>query len=93
MAPLHQQVKPRDRERQGKQLSQKTMLSRALSRANMAVNLDNAQNFEAARQSYADACNLLFQVVQKTPGDDERRKLEAIVGSCLAYINGVALTL
>lgn len=45
----------------------------------MAVNLDNAQNFEAARQSYADACNLLQQVIQRTAGNEEKCKLEAIV--------------
>src|SRR5699024_1939693 len=39
--------------------SQKAMLSRALQKANTAVQLDNAQNFEGARLAYAEACDLL----------------------------------
>ncbi|CAM1501142.1 Fc.00g103040.m01.CDS01 [Cosmosporella sp. VM-42] len=58
--------------------SQKAMLSRALQKANTAVQLDNAQNFEGARQAYAEACNLLQQVLQRTSGDEDKRKLEAI---------------
>ena len=67
------------RDRPGKQPSQKAMLSRALQRANTAVQLDNAQNFEGARQSYEEACGLLQQVLQRTTGDEDKRKLEAIV--------------
>lgn len=60
--------------------SQKAMLSRALQKANTAVQLDNAQNFEGARESYAEACDLLQQVLDKTSGDEDKRKLETIVG-------------
>lgn len=61
--------------------SQKAMLSRALQKANTAVQLDNAQNLDGARQSYAEACDLLQQVLNKTAGDEDKRKLEAIVSS------------
>lgn len=65
--------------RNSKPLSQKAMLSRALQKANTAVQLDNAQNFEGAREAYAEACHLLQQVLERTTGDDDQRKLEAIV--------------
>ncbi|KAL6874867.1 hypothetical protein J3F83DRAFT_728929 [Trichoderma novae-zelandiae] len=58
--------------------SQKAMLSRALQKANTAVQLDNAQNFEGAREAYAEACDLLQQVLDRTPGDEDKRKLETI---------------
>ncbi|GAB0138484.1 hypothetical protein EsDP_00006719 [Epichloe bromicola] len=58
--------------------SQKAMLSRALQQANTAVQLDNAQNFEGARQSYAEACDLLRHVLLKTTADEDKKKLEAI---------------
>ncbi|KAF2088669.1 hypothetical protein K490DRAFT_39646 [Saccharata proteae CBS 121410] len=54
------------------------MLSRALQKANTAVLLDNAQNFEGAMEAYGDACKLLQQVMLRSSGDDDRRKLEAI---------------
>ncbi|KAL2874260.1 Translation factor guf1 mitochondrial [Colletotrichum sp. CLE4] len=54
------------------------MLSRALQKANTAVQLDNAQNFEGARHSYAEACELLHQVLARTSTEEDRRKLEAI---------------
>lgn len=66
---------PRERP---KQPSQKAMLSKALQKANSAVQLDNAQNPESARQAYSEACELLQQVLQRTAGDEDRRKLEAI---------------
>lgn len=56
----------------------KTMLSRALQKANTAVLLDNAQNFEGAMEAYGDACRLLQQVMLRSSGEDDRRKLEAI---------------
>ena len=59
--------------------SQKAMLSRALQKANHAVLLDNAQNFEGAMDAYGDACDLLQQVMVRTSGDEDRKKLEAIV--------------
>lgn len=55
------------------------MLSRALQKANTAVLLDNAQNFEGAVEAYVEACNLLREVMRKSSGEDDKRKLEAIV--------------
>lgn len=59
--------------------SQKTMLSRALQKANTAVLLDNAQNYEGAMEAYSDACQLLQQVMNGSTGDEDKQKLEAIV--------------
>jgi hypothetical protein len=59
--------------------SQKAMLSKALQKANTAVLLDNAQNFDGAMEAYSEACALLQQVMLRSSGDDDRRKLEAIV--------------
>ncbi|KAK4194214.1 hypothetical protein QBC40DRAFT_260237 [Triangularia verruculosa] len=70
--------KERERERIGKPPSQKAMLSKALQKANTAVQLDNVQNFEAARRAYAEACTVLQQVLMRTNGDEDRRKLDAI---------------
>lgn len=64
-----------------KQPSQKAMLSKALQKANTAVQLDNAQNFQGARSSYREACDLLHQVLMRTAGDEDKKKLEAIVSS------------
>lgn len=68
-----------DRGRRRRPPSQKAMLSKALQKANHAVLLDNAQNFEGAMDAYGDACALLQQVMMRSSGDDDRRKLEAIV--------------
>ncbi|KAK2762772.1 hypothetical protein FQN54_000946 [Arachnomyces sp. PD_36] len=57
--------------------SHKTMLSKALQKANTAVLLDNAANFEGAIEAYTDACHLLQQVMQRTNGE-EKQKLEEI---------------
>ena len=66
--------------------SQKVMLSKALQKANHAVLLDNAQNFEGAMDAYADACNLLQQVMSTSSTDEDRKKLEAVVsGSWLCW--------
>ncbi|KAH6643856.1 hypothetical protein C7974DRAFT_382375 [Boeremia exigua] len=54
------------------------MLSRALQKANTAVLLDNAQNFEGAMEAYEDACKLLQQVMIRSSQDEDRRKLDAI---------------
>ncbi len=62
-----------------KQHSQKAMLSKALEKANTAVLLDNAQNYEGAMQAYSEACALLQQVMLRSSGDEDKRKLEAIV--------------
>lgn len=61
--------------------SQKDMLSKALQKANHAVLLDNAQNFEGAMTAYEDACALLEQVMLRSPGPEDRRKLEAVVSN------------
>lgn len=75
----HHDTPPRTRERREK--DKKTMLSRALQKANTAVLLDNAQNFEGAMEAYEDACKLLQQVMIRSSQDDDRRKLDAIVSS------------
>ena len=64
------------------------MLSKALQKANTAVQLDNAQNFEGARLAYAEACDLLHQVLLRTAGDEDRKKLEAIVSQSRVWNSG-----
>ena len=71
-----------EKRRRRKEPSQKIMLAKALEKANHAVLLDHAQNFEGAVTAYVDACNLLQQVMKRNSGDEDRRKLEAIV-SCM----------
>lgn len=66
-------------EKSRKEPSQKAMLSKALQKANHAVLLDNAQNFEGAMKAYGDACALLQKVMLRSSGDDDRKKLEAVV--------------
>lgn len=62
--------------------SQKAMLSKALQKANTAVLLDNAANFEGAMEAYNDACQLLQLVMLRSNGgDDEKLKLQEIVSS------------
>lgn len=68
-------TKTRDRSKP----SQKAMLSKALGKANTAVQLDNAQNYEGAREAYVEACDLLQLVLARTTGEEDRKKLEAIV--------------
>ncbi|PVH96380.1 hypothetical protein DM02DRAFT_535467, partial [Periconia macrospinosa] len=67
---------PRTRERREK--DKKAMLSRALQKANTAVLLDNAQNFEGAMEAYSDACKLLQQVMIRSTGEEDKRKLDSI---------------
>ena len=69
----------RERGRRRKAPSQKEMLSRALQKANHAVVLDNAQNFEGAMDAYGDACDLLKQVMLRSSGNEDKKKLDAIV--------------
>ncbi len=59
--------------------SQKALLSKALAKANHAVVLDGKANVEGAILAYGDACTLLRQVMIRSSGDDDRRKLEAVV--------------
>lgn len=73
----HASTPPRNRER--RERDKKTMLSRALQKANTAVLLDNAQNFEGAMEAYEDACRLLTEVMLRSTGEDDRRRLDAIV--------------
>lgn len=61
--------------------TQKAMLSKALQKANTAVLLDNAANFEGAMDAYTDACQLLQLVMLRSNGGDEEKiKLQEIVG-------------
>ncbi|KAK5119428.1 hypothetical protein LTR85_007528 [Meristemomyces frigidus] len=68
----------RSRTRENREKDKKAMLSKALQKANTAVLLDNAQNFEGALDAYSDACRLLQQVMDRSSGADDKRKLEAI---------------
>lgn len=68
----------RSRTRERSEKDKKTMLSKALQKANTAVVLDNAQNFEGALDAYGDACKLLLQVMDRSSGVEDKRKLEAI---------------
>lgn len=76
----------REGRRRHKPPSQKAMLSKALQKAHTAVLLDNAQNFEGAMDAYRDACALLRQVMQRSSGEEDKKKLEAIVSSILTII-------
>ncbi|KHJ34936.1 putative mit domain-containing protein [Erysiphe necator] len=75
--------------RPSKHPSQKAMLSKALQKANTAVLLDNAQNFEVAKHSYSEACALLERVMSRSSGDDDRRKLEAIRNTYTSRISEI----
>ena len=55
------------------------MLSKALQKANHAVLLDNAEENDSAMEAYSEACELLSHVMERSSGDEERRKLEQIV--------------
>jgi hypothetical protein len=69
-----------DKRKQG--ASQKAMLSKALQKANTAVLLDNAANFEGAMEAYNDACQLLQLVMLRSNGgEDEKLKLQEIVSN------------
>lgn len=60
--------------------TQKAMLSKALQKANTAVLLDNAANFEGAMEAYTEACQLLQLVMLRSSGgDEEKLKLQEIV--------------
>lgn len=69
----------RNNQRHQRGPSQKAMLSKALQKAKQAVVLDNARNVEGAKDAYMEACSLLLQVMSRCSGEEERRKLEAIV--------------
>lgn len=69
----------KQQDRENRAPSQKTMLSKALQKANAAVLLDNATNYEGAIDAYNDACQLLQHVMHHSGGHDEKQKLEEIV--------------
>ena len=64
----------RSRTREKGEKDKKAMLSKALQKANTAVLLDNAQNFEGALDAYRDACRLLQHVMDRSYGADDKRK-------------------
>lgn len=66
------------RSREKTEKDKKAMLSKALQKANTAVLLDNAQNYEGALEAYGDACDLLLQVMERTSGATDKQKLDAI---------------
>ncbi len=68
------------------QPSQKAMLLMAHQKAETAVSLDNAQNFERAMQFYSEACTLLQKVVEQRSEGEDQQKLQAIVGDPLAHL-------
>ncbi|PGH29943.1 hypothetical protein GX50_07315 [[Emmonsia] crescens] len=63
------------------------MLSKALQKANAAVLLDNATNYEGAIDAYTDACQLLQHVMHHSGGNDEKQKLEEIRNTYTSRIN------
>jgi len=69
------------RQSDSREHDKKTMLSRALQKAHTAVLLDNAQNYEGAIEAYEEACNLLQQVLLRSSGEEDRKKLDAIVSN------------
>lgn len=74
--------------------SQKAMLSKALQKANTAVLLDNAANFEGAMDAYNEACQLLQLVMLRSNGGNgEKIKLQEIVGTFIcACLTGCSKT-
>ncbi|PVH91349.1 hypothetical protein DM02DRAFT_664088 [Periconia macrospinosa] len=58
-----------------------SILRRALTKANTAVLLDNAQNFEGALPNYGDACKLLYGVVTRSSQAEERQSLNSIINT------------
>lgn len=75
--PPQQSENPQTRARS--KSTSKTMLASALQRANTAVTLDNAENYEGAMEAYTDACLLLGQVMVRTNTEEDRKRLRAIV--------------
>lgn len=75
---LAELARRKSRAREKREKDKKTMLSKALEKANTAVLLDNVQNFGGALDAYKDACHLLQLVMERTSAFEDRRKLEAI---------------
>jgi len=63
----------------GSKEEKKSMLSRALRRANDAVALDNTQDYAGAMKAYEEACDCLREVMKHSSNNDDRSKLESIV--------------
>jgi len=61
--------------------AKKSMLSRALKRANDAVGLDNAQDYSGAVNAYEEACECLKEVMRHSSNTEDREKLQQIVRS------------
>ncbi|TGZ81361.1 hypothetical protein EX30DRAFT_371379 [Ascodesmis nigricans] len=64
--------------RKQRKSASKAMLASALQRANTAVTLDNAENYEGAMEAYNDACVLLAQVMARATAEEDRRRLQMI---------------
>ncbi|RJE21151.1 hypothetical protein PHISCL_06526 [Aspergillus sclerotialis] len=76
------------RERRHRGHSQKAMLSKALQKANTAVLLDNAANFEGAMDAYNEACQLLQLVMfRSNGGSGEKLRLQEIRDTYMVRIN------
>ncbi|PYI17763.1 hypothetical protein BO99DRAFT_337024 [Aspergillus violaceofuscus CBS 115571] len=81
-------MKGKTYERRKRGQSQKAMLSKALQKANTAVLLDNAANFEGAMEAYNDACQLLQLVMDRSDGgEDEKLKLQEIRDTYMIRVN------
>ncbi|KAE9980244.1 hypothetical protein BLS_008959 [Venturia inaequalis] len=76
--PIETEGSDAARQKDRREQDKKSMLSKALQKAHTAVLLDNAQNFEGAIEAYSDACRLLQHVLQRSTGEEDRRKLDAI---------------
>ncbi|KAG6365290.1 hypothetical protein INS49_006899 [Diaporthe citri] len=69
--------------------SHKAMLSKALSEANTAVELDNEQDWKGARSAYRKAWGLLRQVVLSTKGHEDKIKLEAMIAARIELLDQI----
>jgi hypothetical protein len=79
------------RTKSGASKQKKSMLSRALKRANDAVGLDNAQDYAGAVKAYEEACECLKEVMRHSSNNEDREKLQQIVSQASISL-GVLLT-
>jgi hypothetical protein len=79
------------RTKSGGSKQKKSMLSRALKRANDAVGLDNAQDYAGAVKAYEEACESLKEVMRHSSNNEDREKLQQIV-SRASLVGQQALT-
>jgi len=70
--------------------SRKELLSKALEKANRAVQLDGEKDLEAARVDYTEACDLIKVVIQRTSDPKELQKLTNIVATYEGRLAGLA---